>query len=335
LTLASRFHETGQVTPFPGLAPIPGSTTSYTDDFLPYGRVAMRFAPQWVGSIDITQPYYTNIQYPRNSFINQFATDTIIRVTNYSPKVSYQVLPCLALGLGLDISNMYNGTLNFVVPPFGVLTNKAESWAVGFDAGVFYTVRLGTYLSLSYYSAMVHHADGQSTWGPFTNNRFSADVKLPATTSFNVIQYLSPAWLLSGVIRYSQWDPVRYLVLQNTALPGGPTLTIPDHFYNNIMVELDTHYQINQKWGVLGGLQYEPNVQPTSTRNPGLPTYNRLVVPVIGAEYEMVKGLKAKLIYAHVFSNAPLNMSIATGQHINGHSYLNVDAFDFSINYDV
>ena len=98
------------------------------------------------------------------------------------------------------------------------------------------------------------------------------------------------------------------------------------------MAELDTHYQINQKWGTLGGIAFEPNVQPTFTRNPGLPTYTRVALAA-GAEYEMIKGLKAKLVYAHVFSKAPLNMSISTGAHIQGHE--NVDAVDFSINYDV
>jgi len=55
LTLASRFHFVGTA------AGVSGSTTSRTDDFLPYGRIAMRFSPKWVGSVDITQPYYTDI----------------------------------------------------------------------------------------------------------------------------------------------------------------------------------------------------------------------------------------------------------------------------------
>jgi long-subunit fatty acid transport protein len=326
LTLASRFHFVGTA------AGVSGSTTSRTDDFLPYGRIAMRFSPKWVGSVDITQPYYTDIQYPRNSFINAFATETFIRDTNYSPKLSYQATERLALGFGLDINNLYNGQLNFAVAPFGVMTNKADSWAYGWDAGLFYVITPATYLNLSYYSAIVHHTGGVSAWGPLVNNHLSADVKLPATTIVNLIQMLSPVWALSGTVRYSKWDPVRFTVLQNTA--AGITITVPDHFYNNVSLEIATHYQVNQKWGVLGAIDYEPNIQPTYTRNPGLPTYNRFI-PAVGAEYEITKGLKAKLAYAHVFSKPPINMSISTGQHIQGHDYLNVDAVDFSLNYDV
>lgn len=328
MVLNSRFHFTGTA------AGVSGSTTSRTNDVLPYGRFAVRLSPQFVASLDITQPYYTNIQYPRNSLINLFATETFIRDTNYSPKLSYQVTPRLALGAGIDANNLYNGQLNFVVPPFGVLTNKADSWAYGYDLGLFFVATRATFLNLSYYSAIVQHANGRSNWGPFTNNSLQADVKLPATTILNVIQMLSMKWALSATIRYAQWNPVAYTVIQNTALPGGPTITVPDHFYNNISTELATHYQINDKWGALGAIDYEPTVQPTYTRNPGLPTYNRFV-PAIGAEYEIGKGLKAKLIYAHIFSKPPINMTLATGAHIQGHDYLNADAVDFSINYDI
>jgi long-chain fatty acid transport protein len=327
LVINSRFHFTGTA------SGVRGSTTSRTEDFLPYGRIAMRFSPKWVGTFDITQPYFTDIQYPRSSFINEFATETFIRDTNFSPKISYQATERLALGAGLDINNLYNGQLNFVIQPLGVMTNKADSWAYGFDLGLFYVINPATFFNLSYYSAIVHHAGGVSTWGPFRNNHLSADVKLPATTIANVIRMLSPVWALSATLRYSQWDKVRFTVLQNTALPGGATITVPDHFYNNFSAQLGTHYQLNQQWGVLGGIDYEPNVQPTYTRNPGLPTYTR-IVPAVGVDYELIKGLKAKLIYAHAFSKPPIDMMIATGQSIRGRMYLNADAVDFSLTYD-
>jgi long-chain fatty acid transport protein len=322
----TRFHFTGTA------AGVNGSTTSRTTDLLPYGRIAMRLSPKFVASLDITQPYYTAIEYPRNSLVALFATETFIRDTNFSPKLSYQATDKLALGIGFDANQLYNGQLNFVVPPFGVLTNKAESWAYGWDIGLFYVATPATFLNLSYYSKIVQHANGASKWGPFTNNSLSADVKIPATYIANVVQMLCPVWALSATVRYAQWDTLRYTVLQNTAV--GVTITVPDQFFNNVSTELATHYQINEKWGVLGAIDYEPNVQPTATRSVGLPTYTRYI-PAVGAEYELSKGLKAKLVYAHVFSSPPIDMTISTGFHIHGHEYVNADVFDFSINYDV
>lgn len=324
-TLFSRFHFTGSV------GGVSGSTTSRTTDFLPYGRIAMRWSPKFVVALDITQPYLTDIQYPRDSIINIFSTETFIRDMNYSPKLSYQATERLALGIGIDANNLYNGQLNFSLAPHGVMTNKAESWAYGWDAGLFYVVTPATFLNLSYYSKIVQHAKNASNWGPITNSSFSADVKLPATYITNVIQMLSPIWALSATVRYSQWDTVRYLVLQNTAVG---IITISEFLYNNISTELATHYQINNKWGVLGAIDYEPNMQPTYTRNPGLPSYTR-VTPAVGADYELCKGVKAKLLYAHVFSKPRIDMFSSSGTHIQGHDYLNADAIDFSITYDV
>lgn len=326
MTLFSRFHFTGTA------AGVSGTATSNTTDFLPYGRFAVRLSPKFVASLDITQPYFTDIRYPRNSIVNLFATETFIRDTNYSPKLSYQATDKLAVGAGIDANNLYNGQLNFDFPPAGVLTNKADSWAYGYDLGLFYVVTPATFLNLAYYSQIVQHANGRSNWGALTSNTLQADVKLPATSIVNLVQMLSMKWALSATVRYVQWNTVKYTVIQNTAL--GKNLTIPYFFYNNISTELATHYQINEKWGALGAIDYEPNVQPTFTRNPGLPTYTR-VIPAIGAEYELNKGLKAKLVYAHVFSKPPINMTIATGAHIQGHEYLNADAWDFSINYDI
>ncbi len=307
-----------------------GSTTSNTNDLLPYARAATRLSPKVVLSFDITQPYFTNIQYPQYSFINAFATETVIRDYNYSPKLSFQVNDRLALGVGFDANNLYNGQLNFAVPPNGNMTNKASSWAYGFDLGLFYTITRATFLNLSYYSKIVQHASGTSTWGSLVNSSLSADVKLPATWIINLVQLVNPRWALSATVRYAQWDTLRYTVLQNT--PIG-TITVPDHFYNNVSTEIATHYQFNNQWAGLAAFDYEPNVQPTYTRNPGLPTYTRYY-PAIGAEYEFIKGLKAKLIYAYVWSRAPINMNIAPGVHIQGHDPLHANVIDFSLTYD-
>jgi long-chain fatty acid transport protein len=255
----STFHYSGTA------AGVQGTTTSNTSDVLPYGRFAKRFSPKIVASFDISQPIYTNIQYPLNNFANGFATATVMRDTNYSPKLSYQATPQLALGIGFDANDFYNGQLNFAVPPFGNMTNRASSWGYGWDAGLFYVFSPATFLNLSYYSQIIQHASGFSRWGAIQNNSLSADVKLPATTIVNLIHMLSPVWALSGTVRYAQWSTLRYTVLQNNAL--GVPITVPDHFYNNFSYELATHYQINEKWGVIGAFDYEPNVQPTFTRN--------------------------------------------------------------------
>lgn len=324
--VSSNFHFSGTA------AGVPGSTSSNTTDLLPYGRFAKRLSPKWVASFDISQPIYTDIRYPTNNFANQFATITVQRDTNYSPKLSYQATPQLALGIGLDANDFYDGELSFAVPPFGNMTNKASSWAYGWDAGLFYVFSPATFLSVNYYSQIIQHASGYSKWGFIENNSLSADVKLPATTIVNLIHMLSPKWALSGTVRYAQWDTLRYTVLQNTAL-GGATITVPDHFFNNFSYELATHYQLNEKWAVLGAVDYEPNVQPTFTRNIGLPTYTRYI-PAIGAEYNVTKNFKFKAIYAHPFSHAPINMNIPVVGTLQGTDNVNVNVIDLSLTYD-
>ena len=308
------------------------SQSSHTSDILGYGRIAKRITPKIVIGLDITQPYYSDIQYQEdNPLFNLFTTSTIIRDINYSPKLSYQVNDRFAIGAGIDINNAYNAQINFDVPPNGNLTNKASSWAYGWDVGLFAVITRATFLNLSYYSPIVQHLSGVSTWGSIENNNFSADLKLPATYIANLIQMLSPRWALSGTIRYSVWNKTEYLVLQDTA---SGNLTIPLHYYNNVSTELATHYQINDKWAVLGALDYEPSIQHIDYMNPGLPAYTRYI-SAVGAEYEFIKGLKGKLVYAYVWQRAPIDLTIPPGVTMQGTERLHANSLDFSLSYDV
>lgn len=310
---------------------VSGSASSRVLDLIPYGRLAVRLTPKLVIGVDITQPYYTDVQYPRDSIVKSFSTETIIRDTNFSLRGSYQVTKQLALGLGLDANNLYNGQLNFNLAPLGLITNKADGWAYGWDAGLFYTITRSTFLSLSYFSRIIQHLNGVSQWGPLTNKSLSAHLPLPATTILNITQMLSPYWALSGTLRYTQWNTLRYVNLQNTAAGN---ILIPSFFFSNVSAELGTRYQLNQKLALFGSFNYEPNVQPTWTRNPGLPTYTRYR-PAIGGEYTLTKGLKAKMIYGHTFSKPPIDITSATGAVAKGRIHLNTDIYVLSIIYDV
>lgn len=312
-------------------AGVTGKTGSNTIDHLPYGRFAKRLSPKIVVGLDVTEPYFTNIRYPLNSFINQFATTTILRDVNYSPKISYQVNERLALGLGFDANSMDDAQLNFAILPTGNMINEARSWAYGWDAGLFYAITPTTLFNFSYYSKIIQHLKGTSTWGSSQSSLLSANSVLPATFVGNIVQFMSKQWLLSATVRYTQWSSLRYIILHSTAAGD---ITIPYFFYNNISTELATRYQINDKWAGIGAIDVEPNVQPTAYRNPGLPTYARYY-PTVGAEYEFAKGLKGKLLYSYVFSRPPIDMSIGSGQHISGHERINANAVDLSFTYDV
>ena len=79
-----------------------GKAVTDTNTVLPYARFASRFDDKWVVSFDVSHPLFANVSYPVSSFMSKAGTDAIIYDTNYSPKVSYQILDTLALGIGFE-----------------------------------------------------------------------------------------------------------------------------------------------------------------------------------------------------------------------------------------
>lgn len=308
------------------------STTSSTNSILPYGRFAYRLYPNIVVGVDVTQPIFTAVAYPSNSFISAATVSTYLRDTDISPRISWQVNQKLALGFGLNLNNLYNGQLNFAVPPTGTYYNKASSWAYGFNAGLSYVVREGTYTGMSYFSKIVQHLQGTSSLGTLASNNLKFNyIIVPATIRADLVQFLSPNWLINAIISYSVWNPVRFTVLTNTAT--GAPIVIAQHYYDNFDYTLATKYDFNTKWAGLALLEYNPGFQPAAYNNPGLPSGTNAIIAGIGAQYAIVKELHAKLVYAHVFGKSDNDLGGATP--LSGHTNLSVNVVDFSLTYDI
>lgn len=312
----------------------PGSITSRTSNFLPYGRIATRVSPDVVISLDVTQPLFLDFAYPSPSFVDRATINTRLRDIDYSPRVSWQVHPKVALGLGLNFNNIYDATFSFRVAPFGTLSVKGTSWGVGWNAGAVYNPMLGTYAGLSYYSQIIQHLQGQSTWGSLVNNYTKATILVPAIINANLVQYVKPNWLFNATVRYTFWSPLRYLNIQNTALPGvNKTVTIPEFFFNNFVYSLGTKYEFNDKWAGLGQLELNPNVQPLAYRGLGFVSSTAFIVAA-GGEYTIQKGLKAKFVYGHSFAHPQIDRQYPTGL-AQGRVNLVGNSYDLSFTYSI
>lgn len=306
-----------------------GRATSHASGFIPYGRLAWRLNPKIVAGLNITEPAFTTINYGNNSIVSAYSVSTIVRDVDIGPQLSYQVTPRLSVGAGLDANRMYNLQLNFAVPPNGVLTNKFSNWGYGWNAGLSYGLTPSTFLNLSYYSKITHHAYGTSTWGGHASTRDNTTISLPATYTLNVIQLLSSKFLLSGTLRFIQWNVQRYVNLNNTAAGN---FSFPQSYSNGWDMQLAGRYQAAPQVGVLGALSYDTNVESTPYRPVGLPTYS-VFVPAVGVDYSFAKSWMVKLIYAHAFSHPSIRLAGLPGPLV-GNVKINANLVDLSIKYD-
>ncbi len=297
--IESRFVFTGSN------GPLTGKAVSDRNRNLPHGRVAYRVNPDLVIGLDISHRVYINIQYSIGSILQSSSTASTLFDFDYSPRFSYRINDKLMVGAGANLNELYSSELNFVVEPYGNLVNKGSGWAYGWDAGLIYKYNEKTTVNISYYSELNHSGSGTSTWGPITNPDLQFyNTKVPATATLNLYRKITEKLAINAGFHYQFWDAVKEINVVNTAL--GENLTVPLNYHNTWVGVLNAHYAFTDKVTGIIGSEYNNSPASIADRYPGLPAGTALAA-YIGTEIAVTKSIFVKLIYAHVFSNPPIN----------------------------
>lgn len=297
----------------------------------PYGRLAYRFHPKWIGAVDVTHLGYTNIVFPVGSVAEHVATSIVLQSIAVSPRLSYLVNKNLALGAAINIDTTYKTKLDNVVEPNGELKNNSSSKqpALGWGLGISYSAPTKTNIDLSYFSKIIHPTSGSSSWGTVKNNNYSTTYPLPAIASLGIAQNIHEKWLVKGNLRFQWWNTLKTLNLKNTAL--GRDVIISEFYNNTWIYTLVAHYQSSDKLGLSGGVEYNQSPQSLTYRNVGLAAYRSIVIGG-GFDYAFTKTITGKFIYGHAFSNAPIDRMTSAGL-VKGREKINSNNFDFSLTW--
>lgn len=312
--------------------PLSGTAVSDQTNHLPYGKLAWRVAPKFILGLNVTQPVFANVQYPKDSFVRFNSSGTVIKGVDISPRLAYQPNKKLTFGLGFNASRGSDVQFNFFIPPArGELINKGTSWAYGFNLGLTYMVAKGTILSASYYSALHTTARGTSTLGAVINPNLSVNLFVPALWSLNAIQFLTKKWLVTATASYAQWDKQAYFVtFDNTALG---TLRANQFFNDTLSWQLGTRYQLTESWAVSAGGVYNPGLRDLRYQELAIINY-AVWAAGIGAEYALNKSWVVKGGYAYGWGACPMN-SIGLIGPLVGQSSVDANLFNVSLTYKV
>jgi long-chain fatty acid transport protein len=323
--IRSKADFSGTSTWFSKLAPgheFPNSGTASGGDkaILPAFHLAAPINDRFVFGFSLTAPFGLATKYATDSILRYEATESDVKVMDFSPSVGIKVNEQLSVGLGVDYEKM-DAALNSVagIPAIGpkglqlndaISNNQASSWAFGWHAGVLYKFTPATRVGLNYASKVKHHLTGTSTLsGPVANGSddLTADVTLPASTTLSMAHELNSNWTLLGSVSYTQWDVVQNITLNNVASidPVKEALTkipvtLPMSFRNTWRVAAGANYKFNEQWKFRAGLGYDQSPVEAEYRGIRLPDADRIVAAV-GAHYQPTKQLGVDVGYTHLF----------------------------------
>lgn len=314
-----------------------GAATSHTAALTPYGRIAHRFNERLVLGVDITEPYYANVNWGNNSVLRYVTTKVRLTDVDISPRASWQVNKRFYIGGGLNFNSMSNTQLNFAVPvsatQYSTLTNKLAAFNTGYDLGAYFIINKSNFVGMSYFSSIQMNLSGTSQLGARSNPNLSSPLKIPATTSLSYTHLFSPTWLTNLQFFYTQWGVFQNIYLTNTAL--GRNLVIPSRYYSSYAVVGAVRNQFSEKLGLTLIGVADKNPVPERFRSPGLPADNKYFIGLSG-DYKLNKITTVQLIYGHGFSNSIINTSrtLPNGQKASlthGNISVNADAVDLRV----
>lgn len=305
-----------------GASTLTGSSSADQTSYLPYGSAAVRLNPKWVAGVNVSQPFFGREPFSTTAITNLDTTQTYVNSVDISPQVSYQVNDKLALGLGLDAVNFYRFQVNFVQTGLGNTFNKANAWAYGWNAGLFYVITPADYLSLYYYSKLTPHFSGKSSNNATSTNNYEiVGFPMPATTVANYIRMLTSKWALSLKAILSQWNSTKDIRLTNVASAG--TLSFPVYYSNTMAYLIETKYQLTDKYAVMGGILRDSSAPRNNTRSISFNS-SRFVALFLGANAQVTpEALIQGVVGYGSYRNTPIINPF--GYPTNGH--FNIDAW--------
>lgn len=264
-----------------------------------------RLNNKWIFGLNIGHPIQAYSNLPSDSFIRFSGYKSDYEAVDISPSISYEINKKISLGAGFDSERLMSDLANQIpgIPGFFPESRfqlKTAGWGWGWHAGALYQPKLGTLLSLAYYSTIeMNHMTGESSLEGAIDAPIQSSVELPSIIRLKAEQFLNPQFGLIGRIDYTTWSTIQNVVVNNTQF--GP-VTIPFLYHNTFRYGLGAVY-LPSLWAFTAGLTYEETPASASAQRvtqPGIDSWSL----GLDAERTLTRNLKAAIGYYHQFNNS-------------------------------
>lgn len=311
-----------------------GSATTKVMGIIPALYYALPINDKLGLGIGIATPYGLGDDYSNDSILRYDVTYIRAASADLSPVIAYKLTDKLSIGAGLD-ALYFNSIQEAMIRTQPLTTtdsaihNELAGWGYGWHGGILYQFTSKTRLGLNYRSQIVDHLTGTSKFylnnsvspmipsGVRESNDLATTLHLPPLTTLSFYhKFLSP-WAIMASIEYIKWNVVSIDRVFNIATPSGnTTATLVKNYHNTFHYSLGTSYQLNQRWLLRSGLDYDRSPITDTYRDAILPDADRYGAAV-GFHYQATKTLGFDAAYYHAFYD---NVSVANDNATNGNS---------------
>lgn len=355
LTGNTKFTGTTVGFPSPPYLPEKGSASSRLGAIFPTIFYALPVNDRFTVALSQTTPFALGTNYPKDSIVRYFATNSKVVVVDIGPSVGMKLTDKLSAGLGFD-ANRLAFNLNNMIPlagsvgPNATLTgipdaesqNHLSGWGYGWHGGLLYEWKPTTRIGASFNSMVMFHTTGDSEiYIPFFPNTYrtknqKSNAALPARAQFSVHHDLNPCLTLMGTAFYTNWRTFDKITMKRVMLPDGNTtsVTIPLNYRNTFDYSVGLNYKANTKLLLRTGLQFM-NTPSNDTYRGVADPIGRGTIVAGGATYYYNPCLSYDFGVAHTFfQQEAVNIVNPLGR-ASGHNNIQSTVIGAQINWNI
>lgn len=312
--------------PTPGASPVGESVDTGRLTALSAGYYAYRLNNALVAGVGVNAPFGAANEFDNPNWAGQaHGRSAKIFSLNVNPMVSYNVLPNLALAVGLQAQY---AKITFKTNPTtaGLPSQSNQGFEVddvgfGGTAGILWTPVTGTTIGIGYRSAISHSFEGDlfkvgdsiAPFGaPFQGVGVKADITLPETVNLSLRQELTNRARLLASVEWTNWSRLQTVDFVATSTGGAPAIGAPIvpgqkvavfdfHWNDGYMFSLGGEYDYSPSLTLRAGMAYEISPIRTPEQRLTLVTDSDRVWLSAGFNYKLTKDTSIDVGYSHVF----------------------------------
>lgn len=274
--------------------------------------------------ISINAPFGLVTRYDDDWVGRYHAVESDLKTVNINPALAYRINDQWSVGGGISLQ-LLDITLTSAID-FGSLTgqtpgsddgfaklsgNNYDNLALGWNAGVLYTLNASTRFSFAYRSEVRQHVTGNADFtvpasaapivstGAFTDTTLTSDVTLPASASLSAFHNYGRLDLMAD-LTWTDWSVFKELRIKYDN-PAQPDSVTTEEYQDQYRIAVGGRYLLGEKLLLRAGLAYDQKaVKDKQHRTPRIPDNDRYWLS-LGAGYALTDSIGADIGYSHLF----------------------------------
>lgn len=287
---------------------------------VPAGYMTWQLTDRVTAGLGIGAPFGLKTHYD-SSWVGRFhAVKSEIKTVNINPSIAFKVNDVLSIGLGVNFQRIdadLTSVANAVAVPGGGVGQQAlarikgDDTAWGWNVGAMFQLSPDTRLGVAYRSKVDYKLEGSARFSSITaspaatadlnqglGGDVTADVELPDTATFSVMQKISDRWTMLGDVSWTGWSTLQKLEVNRVA--GGKVTTEELKWRDTWRVAFGGTYAYTDALSLKFGLAWDQTPVRDTTRLPRVPDEDRVWLS-LGLQWRPNATSAVDVGYAHLF----------------------------------